>query len=130
MPSLPLIERLAAVGVGRLPGDMLQEAAEEAWQWGVAAADARYCVLSRTLEMIDHWFEHSGGALAHQFLNRVDQLLQRELPGLMSADVEAGCALAASLHEQLVAEASYAGDLLNPAYPPDEDGGGLVAPDA
>src|SRR4051794_35077217 len=106
-----LVLALAERGLTRLPPSRLNDTAEEAWAWGVAIADARYCVLWRSLHMVDRWFgdRDDDGALNTDFANRLDEVFRRHLPGVIEADREAGCALASSLHEELEAAKRLAG---------------------
>jgi hypothetical protein len=114
MPEL--LDRLASVGLGDLPPSRLSDVAEEAWSWGVATADARYCVLWRTLDMVDGWWQGGRGGVGVRFVNRVSAVLRQELPDVLSAGVEEGCALASAMHDRIVTELNLAGDLLAPMY--------------
>jgi hypothetical protein len=66
--------------------------------------------------MIDRWFDNYGGGLSARFVDRIDELVRRELPGVLDSDTHTGCTLAAALRDNLIAEANLAGDLLRPQY--------------
>jgi hypothetical protein len=114
------LQLLADIGVAQLPPDRLESVAEESWAWGVATGDARYCVLWRTIQMVDAWFgEGDDRRLASSFIERIDVVVKRELPGVLAAaDAETGTNLAAALDEALVCEHQLAGDPLRPHYGP------------
>src|SRR5437870_13663830 len=117
-PSPVSLQRLAEAGLANLPAERLLEVAEEAWSWGEATGDARYCLLWRMLHMINGWFgEGEGGALAAPVVEHIDDTIMRELPGVLNAQSpEEGTVLAATLREHLVAEMTWAGDPLHPSY--------------
>jgi hypothetical protein len=51
------IRRLATGGIGAFPPTALPTAAAWLWDYGEATGDARYCSLSRTIEMITAAFD-------------------------------------------------------------------------
>lgn len=53
--------------------------------------------------------------MANSLFTRLDAILRRELPGVIDAETaEAGCALAVTMREELIAELHDAGDPLRP----------------
>lgn len=111
-----LLQRLAELGFSQLPPERMAETADTAWAWGEATGDARYCVLWRTLVMVDGWWGPADGAVATAFADRLDAVVKRELPGVLAADsAEAGTATAVTLLQELVAEFNLmGGDPLRP----------------
>ena len=69
--------------------------------------------------MIDGWFgeDPESGALAASFVERLDAVLKRELPGVLDAETpEAGAAVSATMRDALVIEFEDAGDPRSPRY--------------
>jgi hypothetical protein len=118
------LARLAADGLDGLSQTLVREVAGETWAWGVATADARYCVVARSLEMIDAWFDEYG-AMDGRFVHRLSHIMRVELPSVLDASPEVGCAIASTLHERLVAERTLASDVLKPLYDAFEGGGAI-----
>lgn len=116
-PNPASLQRLAEVGVGDLPPAKLGETAEDSWAWGEATGDARFCILWRTLKMVDQWFGDEDGAVATAFCDRLDAVVTREMPGILDAEAsDEGTALAATMRDMLVAEYNFAGDPRRPHY--------------
>jgi len=66
--------------------------------------------------MVDGWFGHpEHGAMDYRLFERLDSILKRELPAVIdAATAETGCALAATMRDELEAEFHDAGDPLRP----------------
>lgn len=117
-PPEPL-QRLADVGVSALPPARLGEVADDAWAWGEATGDARYCVIWRTLSMVDGWYGPADdGGVDQAFGDRLDAIVMRELPGVLAADdAQTGTATAVTMMEELTTEFRLmGGDPRSPRY--------------
>lgn len=108
--------RLAELGLADLPPSQLGSVAESSWEWCEATGDGRYCLIWQILTMVDDWFGDPGeGAMANNFFMRLDAILRRELPGVIdAATAQVGCALAATMRDELITERNDAGDPLRP----------------
>jgi hypothetical protein len=79
------LHRLAKQGLRQLPPSSLPDLAEWCWDSGETSGDARYCSLSRTLNLIWGTFEPHGAA-SRELVDALDQLLSTQLTAVIQAD--------------------------------------------
>lgn len=102
--DLSSLQRLADEGIGRFPPVSLVELSEWCWSVGEDSGDARYCVISRTLDMLSDLFDASYESVASRLVERLDTDLARLLPEVLDASSsQEGTRKAAVLRESLAA---------------------------
>jgi hypothetical protein len=99
------LKRLAEVGVSDLPPSLLFDLSPWCWDYGEITGDARYCSLSRTLDIIVEAYEQYS-MVSTVWLAELDQLFINQLPDvLVASSSEDGSLLARSLRDAV--EESY-----------------------
>jgi hypothetical protein len=92
------------VGVRALPPDLLDTLAPWCWDWGETTGDARFCSLSRSLQILADTFDKRGesGGPPAPFVDQVDDLLRADVPSVLDAtSAEEGSLLARALRQEL-----------------------------
>ena len=96
------LRSLANGGFEALPPTELPALSEWCWSFGVAAADARYFVLSRVFEIVHEAFGHTEHLEVTTY-NRLDATLVRSLPTIIDEQaVSAATSLASGLLDDVV----------------------------
>lgn len=96
------LRRLADDGLRAFPPDRLPDAAAWCWEFGAATGDARWCLLSRTLDKLAAPFADSNGALPVEMTAQIDVVLRDLLPDVLNAPTAAeGASLAQLLDDRL-----------------------------
>jgi hypothetical protein len=99
------IRRLATGGIGAFPPTALPTAAAWLWDYGEATGDARYCSLSRTIEMITAAFDANYEGLGNAILNEVDGVLATRMPDALGAELPSDGSTLARLMREAVCQA-------------------------
>jgi hypothetical protein len=103
-----LLYRLASNGVAAFPPDDLSALAELCGEHGEFTGDARYCSLQRTIEIVDLLFQEDG-AVELRLVNRIDQMLGEQLPGVLNAaEAVDGAQAARRLRLEILSAISFA----------------------
>lgn len=93
--------QLAEGGLAAFPPSSLADLAAWCWDFGEASGDARYCSLSRTLDMIAEPFEEHG-ALDSAVVAVINAVLHDALGDVLSAESpQDGAILARSLRFEI-----------------------------
>lgn len=103
--DLEQIRRLATGGIAAYPPTALPSAAEWLWDYGEATGDARYCSVSRSLELITAAFDANYEGLAAGVLADLDGILAAQLPGILGANLPPDGSTFARLMREAVARA-------------------------
>lgn len=118
--SLDQLQQLAEHGLAAVP--RLDDVAVACWEHGENTGDARYCVLWRSLQVISGAYGdrpedvHFEG-LASSVVSRLDGVITRELPAVLSAeDPEHGTAIAVTMARAIDAVFREAGDPRRPRW--------------
>lgn len=103
--DLEQIRRLAAGGVAAYPPTALPSAAAWLWDFGEATGEARYCSVSRSLEMISAAFDANYEVLPSVVLADLDRILATQLPDVLGAALAPDGSTFARLMREAIAHA-------------------------
>ncbi len=95
------LQKLAAAGIPQFPPAELATLFDWCWDYGESTGDARYCSLSRSIQVINELFEPYG-AVPTELINSLDGVLAARLVTVISApSPEAGSKLAKALRQEI-----------------------------